>query len=191
MAGIINSMRDKESGQPAGTQSSPTEESGAAPSEQQQAIELAAKKVLYDPKANAQVLKNLKSEAADPYRAVAHAAFVLMADLDQRSGGKLPPEDLIPAALSMTEEVAMMGVKAGVIELPEVDMDAEGKPVIGQMTLGKLTQNLVSMAIENGIISPEDIQGMAGEMGDDEIANLLAEQQMIAGVQAPQEVSGG
>lgn len=188
--GLIQGQMPQEQGQPAGSQDSPADQGGAdlsqqeagQPSEQQMKLEMAAKKVLYDEKSNAQVLESIKSGAAnDPYRAVAQSAFVLMADLDQRSGGKIPPEDLIPAAMTIMEEVALMAVTAGAVDIPGVTMGEDNSPMIQEDTLGRLAQNLVAIAIENGVIDPEDIQGMASEYSEEELQGIVAQQDALAG----------
>ena len=196
--GLIQGQMQQEQVQPAGSQDSPAGQGGAdlsqqeegSPSKQQLSLEAAAKKILYDDKANAQVLESIKAGAQnDPYRAVAKAAFVLMADLDERAGGKIPPEDLIPAALTMMEDIALMANMAGVVELPGVTMseaneatgEKGGLPVIEEQTLGKLTQHLVAIAIENGIIEAEDIEGLSSEMSEEELQGVVSQQEQIAG----------
>jgi|GEM_PF-5754713 len=200
--GLIQGQMQQEQVRPAGSQDSPAGQGGAdlsqqgegMPSEQQISLEMAAKKILYDDKANAQVLESIQAGAQnDPYRAVAQSAFLLMADLDSRSGGKIPPEDLIPAAITIMEEVALMATMAGAVELPGVTMseaneatgEEGGLPVIEEQTLGKLTQNLVAIAIENGVIEAEDVQDLSSDYSDDEIMSMVAQQEQMSGGAPP------
>jgi hypothetical protein len=209
--GMINSRMGPEKDQLASTQTSPgdgesesdlSNQDTEQASEQQLAIEEAGKTILYDDKSNQAILKNLQGGAEDPYRVVAQTAFMLVVDLDKRSGGKLPEEDLVPAAITIMNEIALIATMSGSVELPGVTMgeyvegasdeenENQGKPIIEEEVQSKLIQNLVVLALENGVISPEQIQELANDMGDEELQAIIAQQEQIAGgQQGPAPVS--
>ena len=198
--GMINSRMGPEQDQLASSQTSPgggesesdlSNQDTEQASEQQLAIEEAGKTILYDDKSNQAILKNLQGGAEDPYRAVAQTAFMLVVDLDKRSGGKLPEEDLVPAAITIMNEIALIATMSGSVELPGVTMDEQtNQPILDDAVEGKLIQNLVVLALENGVISPEQIQELANDMGDEELQAIIAQQEQIAGgQQGPAPVS--
>jgi hypothetical protein len=91
---------------------------------------------------------------------------------------------------------------SGSVELPGVTMgeyvegasdeenENQGKPIIEEEVQSKLIQNLVVLALENGVISPEQIQELANDMGDEELQAIIAQQEQIAGgQQGPAPVS--
>lgn len=191
MVGIIKSQMQAQ-----GQQEAPAEEGGArvpsggqqgasavgdeqATPEEQQAYDkvvLAALQFIHDEKTHPAVVKSLKDLAADPAAAIGTTAFNILIALDEKSGGQIPGEVLVPAALEIMNEVAEL---ARAMKLFQVD----------EALLAKGVQNMVALAIERGVISPEDVEALMGEMAPEEVEALRAEQESIAGGQSGQSAA--
>jgi len=69
-------------------------------------------KALSDKKSNAAIMGLLKQQADNPPQALAEAASVIILQLDERSGGKIPEGVILPAAAEILEEVAEFAQKS-------------------------------------------------------------------------------
>ena len=98
-----------------GAQGSPDESNPAY----QQALQLAYQ-TLYGNGAAKDVAKAMKS-AQNPVDALAHTAYEMVSVIDERTGGKVPPEMLVPLAAEILGEVGDIANAAGVkIGGPEI-----------------------------------------------------------------------
>jgi len=175
MNGMINTQMAKESPQqPGQRQSSPADDAGLSgePSDQQlegevKKVYLAGVKMLYDDKAHQHVVAELQSMADNPPYAIASTAFSLMQTLDEKSGGKIPGEALIPAAIDLLDDVG------------KIARGSQAVPVDSN-TLPQALQYLVAIAVEAGVIDGQEIQELIGEMPEEEVQQMVAQQQQIA-----------
>ena len=133
-------------------------------------VKLAGMAMLYDDKGFESASQELAAGADDPAQAVAILTFNLMKTLDEKSGGQIPESALIPAAVGLMEEVLTIGEATGVITADE-------------NTAAQSIQRLIALAIEAGIIDPAAIEELMADMPEEEIRQLVAQQEQIAGVQ--------
>ena len=182
MAGVMDRVKPS-SQQPVSSEASPPDESGlsgtsedGAMDENTEKVVLAGQKLIYSDDYNDTILESLKNGADDAPEAIAHATFVAMQALDEASGGKLPEDAIVPAAIKLLEEVAIIGKESGTVQV-------DGN------TLPQAQQRLVAMAIEAGIIDPQDIQDLIESMDPAEVESMRAEQEAIAN--GGQQMAGG
>ncbi len=109
-------------------------------------IVLAASEILYDEKSSRGVTKMLKA-GDDPARSIANVTVMIMTQLDEKSGGTIPEEVILPAATEVVELVAELGVAQKIFEVDEAMVNRAAQLMV------------VSMADEYNV-EMEDIQGM-------------------------------
>jgi hypothetical protein len=139
----------------------------ASPEEQQayEQVVLAGVKILYDKKTNGNILKMLQS--AEPDEAIAQVATMIIVQLDKQSNGTIPETVILPVAAELVGEVAEMARATGVLQIDEA-------------ILGRAMQRTVLMLSEEYGVSQEDMQGLIGQFGQDEIQGMVAQQQQFA-----------
>lgn len=147
------------------------EESGPVDPDAERVI-LAGIKMLYDDASHAAVVEQLKAGANDPAGTIALTAFTLMQTLDEKAGGKIPEEALVAGAAGLLTEIVNLAQQSKALP---VDDSTESAAM----------QRLVQLAIENGIIDQEDIQGLIESMPEEEVQRIVAEQEQIANQSAP------
>ncbi len=112
-------------------------------------VVLAASEVLYDEKSSRGVTQMLQS-GGDPATAMAQVTVMIMVQLDEKSGGTIPEEVILPAAVEVLELVAELATSQKIFEVDEA-------------TLNRAAQQMVmSMADEYGVEEEEIAQMMEG-----------------------------
>ena len=103
----------------------PPQEAGATPEDQEayDRVVMAGIKVLSGKKSNASIMKMLEQQADDPAKALAEAASVIMLQLDDKAGGKIPEGVILPAAAEILEEVAEFAQKSGTFAVEQTVVD--------------------------------------------------------------------
>lgn len=169
MAGLIAQQRQaqqqQQAAEPVPQQAQSLETEGASDEVVARVVE-AGRTILYDEKGFQAVMQQLQS-ADDPAAVLADVVYTLMVTLDEKSGATIPEDALIPAAVVLLEELAQLANDAGVMQ---VDED----------TVARAMQELVALAIENGVIDAEEIEALRAEYSDEELQAMLAEQERIA-----------
>lgn len=175
MAGIINSNRQA---QQAPSQAQPEEkvvgndtpEQQDAPSSDMQAgyerLMEAFSLAVYSEGQAESIVQALNTEK--PEEMIASLTINILAELDGKSGGKIPSELLIEAAQEGAEMIAELGEKAGLYQFDEA-MEA------------RTYQALISQAIERGIIDRAEIEELMASMSEEEMRAAVQQQQQFAG----------
>lgn len=107
----------------------------------------------------------------DPAKMIATLTISILAELDQKSGGKIPSEILIEAAVEGMELIAEIGESAGLYRFDET-MQASAM------------QNLVAIAVERGIIDPAEIEELIASMDPAEVQGIVQQQAAFGQPQA-------
>ena len=83
-------------------------------------VVLAGLKILYSDETHQGVMKLLQSAADEgPAVAIASVAAMVITQLDDKAGGKIPEDVILPAAAEILTEVARLASAAGVFEVDE------------------------------------------------------------------------
>lgn len=160
--------------QPPAQQGQPQSEPGSAgqqvtPEEQDahDRVVLAAIKVIHeDDEMHAKILQMLKDGADQPASILGQTASIIIQQLDEQSGGKIPEEVIIPAAEEVLTMLAELGSAAGVIQ---VDQD------IVDLATGEMVKSLG----EAYGVSEEDIQEFLASTSQDDIDKSVARYQQL------------
>lgn len=79
---------------------------------------------------HAGVMQMLKAEADDPARAIAQATHSLVVAVDEQSGRKMPEDVILPVAQQVALLVAELGVKAGLFQIDQDDLQVAGQILV-------------------------------------------------------------
>lgn len=176
MAGIINSMRQQEQSPDQGLaqEGQPQEQledqqGGAVDANAQDAYDrtITAFMTMIDA-AEQEIVQSLRDAGENAPQVIASTTIDMLAQLDEKSGGKVPPDILIEAATDGMELIAEMGEAAGFYQFDEA-MQAQ------------TMQSMVAIAIERGIIDKAEIEELLANTPPEEIQGMVAQQQQFAG----------
>jgi len=118
--------------------------------------------------AQEEIVQSLQDAGENAAQVIASTTIDLLAQLDEKSGGKVPSEILIEAATEGMELVAEMGEVAGFYQFDEA------------MQV-RTMQSMVSIAIERGIIDKAEIEDLIANTPPEEIQGIVSQQQQFAG----------
>lgn len=172
MAGIINATMGEQQEEP---QEAPApgqmegEEAGDPQIQEAYDRTMAAfMTVIYDEAIQKDIIAAIQANKQNPAQAIAETAINILVELDSKSGGKIPSEVLIDAAMEGMELIAELGEAAGFYQFDEA-MQA------------KTLQAMVAIAIERGIIEQSEIEALMAEMDPAEMQTMVQQQQQLAG----------
>lgn len=111
------------------------------------------------------IVESLQGE--DPEQTIASHAINILTVLDEKSGGKIPSELLIAAAVEGAELIAELGERAGFYEFDEA-MQA------------RVMQQMMALAVQRGIIDQAEIEELIASMDPAEVDGMVAQQAAFA-----------
>jgi hypothetical protein len=138
-------------------------------------VVMAASEVLHSDETHDSIMGMLKSGADDPGATMAEITTMVMLQLDEQSGGKIPEDVILPASEEVLTMVAELA-HAAQIFTPD------------QQALNSAMQQTVTKLGEHYGVSPEDIQELLSQMDPAEVERIVAEQQ---GYSKPAEQPAG
>ena len=112
----------------------------------------ACMKALYDEKMNQNIMQILKAGAKNPEQTLAQVVVMLISAMDQKAGGKIPRNIILPAAEEVMALVGELAQKAGYFQ---VDDDMLGRA---------LAAAIAQFAKKYGA-KQEEVQGMMQQLG--------------------------
>jgi len=157
-----------ESSQAAPTE--PQEEGEPASPEEQEAYDKvvsAGSEVLHGEQTNPEIMSILESGRDNPGEALADVAMMIIGQIDEQSGGKIPEGIIIPAADDILSQAGELAEVAGLFKWDE-------------STKGSAAQSLWKKAGEKYDFDPQEIQELIDSMGKDEIEGIRSKQDQIA-----------
>lgn len=140
----------------------------AATPEEQAAYErvvLAGMKVLYSQETHQNIVQMLGQ--GEPAEAMATAVTIVMSQLDERSGGKIPEVVIFPAAAELLGQVAEIAEAAKVAQVDD-------------RVVARAMQILVVKLADQYGIDPADAQALVQSVEPEQLQQIVAEQQQIA-----------
>lgn len=126
---------------------------------------LAGMKVLYDQATHASIVQSLKQ--GEPAEALANTVAVIMTQIDQKSGGKIPEAVILPAAAEILELTAEIATTAKVFQADEA-------------TVARAMQLLVINLAKQYGVEPGDIQALMQSIDPEQVQQMVAQQQQYA-----------
>jgi hypothetical protein len=169
-----NTPQAKASPEPTGAApNAPGAASGDVTPQEQQAYEkvvLAGMKVLYDKSTHAGIVNMLRS--GDPAEAIANVVTTVMAQLDKKSGGKIPETVILPAAAEILEDTAQLAGKIGI----QVD----------ERVTGQAMQRMVMGLAEEYGVTPEEVQEIMQAIPKEEVQKMVQQQSGFSQQTQPQ-----
>jgi len=139
-------------------------------------VVLAGLKIFYDQSTHAGIVNMLRN--GEPSEALANTMTNIMLQLDQKSGGKIPEEVILPAAAELLDELAQLAGKSGVFQPDE-------------RILGNAMQRMVMSLAEQYGATPEEVQQLMQSVPKEEVQKMVSQQAQYAGgnaqAQPPQQ----
>lgn len=176
MDGIINSNIVKEGASEApemGAEPAPTEEGQASGGQEgYERVVTAAFEILYSDETNPNIMKMLETGATDPGNAAFEIAKLILTQLDDQSGGKIPLGVILHAADEISEQAGVLGEKAGYFEYGEKEHSLAMQRAFAYMK-------------DTYEISDEEIQEFMASFSQEEIDAAQAEQSQYHDEPAP------
>lgn len=146
------------------------EQGGETPTAQEQEtfdrIAYAAKIALYDEGTHEDFMAMLKQ--GEPAQALAQTAGTLFQQIDQKSGGKIPEDMILPAAEQVLDLVIEMAEKTGTMQIDET-------------MAAKALQQMVLVLAQAYDFDPAEIQGEIDAMPPEQLQQIVQQQQQIEG----------
>jgi hypothetical protein len=134
-------------------------EGNVTPEEQEayDRVVMAAQSIIYDEEQSQNIVKMLKKNPANPGEAVGDTTAMLIQQIDEKSGGQIPEEVILPAAFEVMSDLIEMGEESGALDMGgEQDYVSAWHATVGQvMTAYGATQ--------------EDIETLMAEYGEDDV----------------------
>lgn len=97
---------------------------------------MAGLKILYEnKKASGAVVKKLKVDAKEPAKALADTVAMIIIQLDQQSGGKMPEDIILPVATELLEQTAELADSLKLFPVDEAVLNHAGQLMV--VTLGE------------------------------------------------------
>lgn len=135
----------------------------------------AGMKVLYeDENTKQQIVSRLQADSDNPAKTLADTVTMLMIQLDQQAGGKIPEDVIIPAAVELLEQTADIAESLDIVPIDNAIMNHAAQLM------------MVSIAEEYGT-TPEEIQEVMNSMSTDELTAIEQEQGNYARKQPSQQ----
>ena len=131
---------------------------------------LAGMKILYSEQTHQGIVNMLKQD--EPADAMANVVTTIVTQLDQKSGGRIPEEVILPGAAELLELVAELGQKTGTFQADE-------------RTLGLAMQKTVMNLAEQYGVEPADVQALLQFLPKDQVQQMVQQQQGFAQPAAP------
>jgi len=141
----------------------PRGEASNADQEAYDKVVMAASKLIYSDEANDGLVEQLKQGAKNAPQTVAETGSMLLMHIDEKSGGKLPVEVLIPAAEEILAMIGELGEKAGFFEF-------------GEPELSVAMQHTIATIGEQYGADPEEIKVLMEAAGGDGVERARAQQ---------------
>lgn len=154
-------------------------EGGEASSESQEAYDrvvMAGMKVLFeDEKTKTGIVERLKADSSNPAKSLADTTAMLMIQLDRQSGGNIPEDVILPAAIELLEQTSDLADSLGVFPVDEAVMNHAAQLMV------------VSLGEEYGV-SPEDVNALMESTSPEELQQIEEQQGNYARKQPPKEM---
>lgn len=141
---------------------------------------LSGAEVLYSDETGPRIVEMLKAGAGNPAQVLAQVAALLITQLDEKSGMKIPEAVLLPAAMEIMALVAELAEKAGIFQVDEKTFTVA------------VQQMLVQVGDRYGV-SEEEIRALIEGMDPADIQRIVSQQQSYHGQQQqpPAAPAGG
>ena len=133
----------------------PTPQVNVPEGEWEDRVVLAAQKILYEEGSGDQMINQITQ--GDPIQAIANTTVTLVTSIDDKLGGQIPEDDILPAAVRIMENVAELRSQATGEELTEDIQKQAVFTMIGQLS-------------EEYGVTPEQAQEFAGSFSEEEVA---------------------
>ena len=92
---------------------------------------MAGLKILYeDKKASSAVVKKLKIDSKEPAKALADTVAMIIVQLDQQSGGKMPEDIILPVATELLEQTAELADSLKLFPVDEAVLNHAGQLMV-------------------------------------------------------------
>jgi hypothetical protein len=138
-------------------------------------VVMAGMKILFENKKTSKgIVSRLKADKDKPAKALSDTAAILMIQLDQQAGGKIPEEVILPAAIELLEQTSELADSLGLFPIDDAVLNRAG-------------QLMVANLAEQYGTTPEDIQEMMGSVNEQELQMIEQEQGNFTRKQPPQE----
>jgi len=107
--GAADAQRETPTGEP----------SNVTPEEQESydKVVMAAETIIFDGEQSGRLVKMLQGGAGNPGEAIGDVTVMLITQMDEQAGGKIPEEVVIPAAFEIMSDVIELGEAAGVLDM--------------------------------------------------------------------------
>jgi hypothetical protein len=151
----------QDAGQPQGNEATPEEQDAY------DRVVAAAGEVLYDDKTNPDIMNMLKSKQDNPAQALADVTSMVVIQLDEQSGGKIPEVVILPVVEEILPMVAELANAAGIFKPDDRTMN-----LAAQQTLMELGEHYG--------VSEEDIQNLIKQMDPNDVKNIVSQQQSLS-----------
>lgn len=151
-------------------QTEPQEDGEPATEEEQKAYDKvvsAGSEVLHGEETSAEVMSILEAGKDNPGEALAEVAMMIIGQLDEQSGGKIPEGIIIPAADDILSQAGELAEAAGLFKWNE-------------NIKGSAAQSLWKKAGEKYDFDPQEIQELIDSMDKSEVENIRSQQDQIA-----------
>ncbi len=109
-------------------------------------IFIAAMKVIHTPAVTQQLLAILRAGQADPARALARAATLVMKGLFDKSRGTMPPESIMPALQKIVAEIAVLAQTAKLFTVDDDLIEEAMQAIVQQIQAHAKTQGAPGQA---------------------------------------------
>jgi hypothetical protein len=136
-------------------------------------VVLASLKVIYDPKTHQGIVNGLTQGKDDPSKALADATTLIITQVDQASGGKVPEQVILPAAADVLGELANLAMKAGIFQV-----DEKTSNIAMQKTMAQLAEAYG--------VTPEQTKQFMDSIDPEEGKKMLGQQSAMAQPASPQ-----
>lgn len=136
-------------------------------------VVLACLKIIYDQSTHQDIVQMLSQKKDDPSQALADTTTLLITQVDQKSGGKVPETVILPAAADVLGELADLATKAKIFQVDE------------KTAAVAMQKMLMSLAEQYGV-SPEDVQQLLQSIPKDQIQGMVQQQQGFSQPAAPE-----
>lgn len=140
----------------------------ATPQEQDayERVVMAGMKVLYDDSTHAGIM-NMLRHGQDPAKALADTVAMIMVQIDQKSGGKIPEVVILPAAAELLGLTVELAQAAKIFQTDE-------------STVARAMQLLIVDLADKYGVDPTDVQTLMRSVDPQQLKRIVAQQQQLS-----------
>jgi hypothetical protein len=131
-------------------------------------VVLAGMRILYGDSTRERVLKSIEAQADMPAQAMGTVITMIMVQMDEKSGGMIPEEVILPAAAELLEHLGEL-------------VDAAKVATVDQDVLGQAAQFMLMGMAEQYDFDPDEVKAVLDGVPPNVIEKIVAEQGGYAG----------